>query len=88
MIEFHRSSNKHGVHPHDILHAIEHSLVSTDLEPDADPPKSLTIGPDRAGNMIEVVLLKLANNNRFLVIHAMKLRKQFNELLPGAKGPT
>ncbi len=87
MIEFHRSSSKHGVHPHDVLHAIEHSMVSTDLEPDADPPRILIIGPDRAGNLIEVVLLHLSND-RLLVIHATGLRKQFYELLPRAKGPT
>jgi hypothetical protein len=45
---------------HDVLHAVEHELVSIDLEPDADPPKVLVIGPDSAGNLLEVIVLVLA----------------------------
>lgn len=81
MIELHRSSSKHGVHPHDVLHALEHASVSIDLEPDADPPTILTIGPDRAGNLLEVIMLELTDNRR-IVIHTMKLRRQFHEVLP------
>lgn len=61
-------------------------MVSFDLEPDADPPKILVIGPDFAGNVLEVILLVL-NDDRLIAIHAMKLRRQFHELLPGEEGP-
>lgn len=30
-----------------------------DLEPDADPPKVLAIGPDPAGNLLEIIWLEL-----------------------------
>jgi len=53
-----------------------------DLEPDADPPRVLAIGPDRAGNLLEIIWLELGDE-RQLVVHAMKLRPIFHQLLPG-----
>lgn len=53
-----------------------------DLEPDADPPRVLAIGPDAAGNLLEIIWLELADDRR-LVIHAMRLRPVFYDLLPG-----
>jgi hypothetical protein len=58
-----------------------HSSLSTS-NPMADPPRLLVIGSDRAGNMVELIVLDLADE-RLLVIHAMPLRHQFYELLPG-----
>lgn len=52
-----------------------------DLEPDADPPKVLAIGPDTAGNLVEVIWLEVADDVN-LVIHAMPLRPAFYDLLP------
>lgn len=52
-----------------------------DLDPDGDPPKVLVIGPDRAGNLLEVIVLELAEG-RLLAIHAMPLRRSFYDLLP------
>lgn len=60
-------------------------MVSFDLEPDADPPKVLVIGPDSAGNLLEVIVLVLADD-RMIAIHAMKLRCHFYALLPGEEG--
>lgn len=57
-----------------------------DLDPDADPPKQLAIGPDQAGNLLEMIALILADD-RILVIHAMPLRSAFLDLLPGG-GPS
>jgi hypothetical protein len=56
------------------------SLVVVDVDPDADPPKLLVIGPDGAGNLLEVVVLTLADD-RVLVIHAMPPRAYY-DLLP------
>ena len=70
----------------DVLHAVEHEIVSVDLDPDADPPKVLVVGPDSAGNLLEVIVLVLTDD-RLIAIHAMKLRHQFYELLPGEEGP-
>jgi hypothetical protein len=52
-----------------------------DLDPDSDPPKQLAIGPYRAGNLLEVIVLVL-ENDRPLAIHAMPLRPVFHALLP------
>ena len=85
-MEIDRSAGKHGVAESDVLHAVEHEIVSVDLEPDADPPKILVIGPDLTGNLLEVIVLVLTDD-RLIAIHAMKLRRQFYELLPGEEGP-
>ena len=84
-MEFHRSAYKHGFGKRAILHAINNSLTVVDLEPDADPPKVLAIGPDTAGNLLEVVWLELQDEVN-LVIHAMPLRPAYYELLPTGFG--
>lgn len=86
-MEIHRSAGKHGVTDDDIVHAVEHEIVSIDLDPDADPPKVLVIGADPAGNLLEIIVLVL-EQERLIAIHAMRLRRQFYELLPGEEGPT
>jgi hypothetical protein len=85
-VRFHRSAFKHGVDEEAILHAVEHAVVVVDLEPDADPPKVLVIGPDPAGNLLEVIWLDLVDTE--LVIHAMELRPKFYDLLPTGEDPT
>lgn len=80
-MEFHRSAFKHGFAEPAIRHAIQHAFTVIDLDPDADPPKVLAVGPDPAGNFLEVIWLELADNVE-LVIHAMALRPVFLELLP------
>lgn len=81
-MEIHHPARRHGIDDHDIRHAIEHLVVVADIDPDADPPKLLAIGPGRAGNLLEVVVLTLASD-RLLVIHAMPLRRKYRRLLPG-----
>lgn len=83
-MEIHRSARRHGVSDAAIRHATDHPLVVIDLEPDGDPPKELAIGPDQAGNMLEVIVLVLAEE-RLLAIHAMPLRPSFFDLLPGGE---
>ena len=80
-MEIHRSVGKHGIDDTVIRHALNHAITIIDLEPDADPPKVLAIGPDRAGNLLEVIWLELADDID-LVIHAMPLRCAFYDLLP------
>ena len=63
-----------------MIHAVEHALVVIDMDPDADPPKALVIGPRTDGQLLEVIILSLANG-RQLVIHAMALRPTFHDLL-------
>jgi hypothetical protein len=80
-VEFHRSAARHGIAENDIIHAIEHAIVLVDLDADADPPKVLVIGPGHDAQLLEVIILNLAND-RELVIHAMPLRPTFYDLLP------
>ena len=83
-MEIHRSARRHGVTDDDIRHATAQPLVVVDLDADADPPKLLAIGPDAAGNLLEVIVLELADD-RLLAIHAMPLRPTFRDLLPGGE---
>ena len=80
-MEIHRSAFKHGVAEEDLRHAIDNALCWFDLDRASDPPKVLANGPDRSGNLLEVIALELADD-RWLVIHAMALRRSFYDLLP------
>lgn len=84
-MEIHRSARRHGISDEDIRHAAERPLVVVDLDPDADPAKVLVIGPDRAGNLLEVIVVELADD-RLLAIHAMPLRAIYYDLLPSREG--
>ena len=79
-VEIHRSARKHGIDEPAIRHALEHAITVVDLEPDTDPPRTLAIGPDPAGNLLEIIWLEFDEVD--LVIHAMPLRSQFYDLLP------
>ena len=83
-VEVHPAAYKHGVDADAIAHALAHAITVVDLEPDADPPRVLAIGPDRAGNLLEIIWLDASEEDQ-LVIHAMKLRPTFYELLPGGE---
>ena len=83
-VDIHQSARRHGVRDEDVRHAVEPALVVVDLDAEADPPKELVVGPDRAGNLIEVVLLSLIDDC-LLAIHAMPLRQKYRGLLPQAE---
>ncbi len=80
-MEIHHTAHEHGVSDAAIMYALANAITVVDLGPDADPPKVLAIGPDRAGNLLEVIWLELADDAQ-LVIHAMPLRSAFYDLLP------
>ena len=77
-MEIHSSARRHGIADDDILHAIEHSLVVDDLG--EDPDRWLVIGPDRAANLLEVIVLITAEGDE-MIIHAMPLRAAYRKLL-------
>jgi len=74
----HASARRHGVDDEDALHAVAHSLAVEDLGD--DPDRWLVVGPDSAGNMLEVVVL-LTEEGTELIIHAMPLRPIYRRLL-------
>lgn len=85
-MEVHRSARRHGLLDDDITHVTSRPLVVVDLDPDSDPPKILVVGPDRSGNLLEVIVLELAED-RLMAIHAMPLRRSFYDLLPRGGNP-
>ena len=49
-----------------------------------DPPlKHLLVGFDHLGNPLEVIAIEHEERNQMVVIHAMKLQKQYYYLLEG-----
>lgn len=76
-MEIHPSGRRHGIADDDILHAIEYSIVVDDLGD--DPDRWLVIGPDRAANLLEIVVLVTAEGDE-LIIHAMPLRPVYRTL--------
>jgi len=77
-VEIDDSARKHGVADQDILHAIDHALAIEDAG--EDPDRWLLIGPDTAGNLLEVVVLITVEGTQF-VIHAMPMRDKYARLL-------
>ena len=61
-----------------MLHAIEHALAVEDAG--EDPDRWLVIGPDAAGNLLEVVVL-ISSEGDQQVIHAMAMRSAYRRLL-------
>ena len=61
-----------------MFHAVEHALAVEDLGD--DPDRWLVIGPDRAANLLELVVL-LAEEGAEMIIHAMPLRAAYRKLL-------
>jgi hypothetical protein len=50
---------------------------------DIPPPKRLFVGFDHLGKALEIIAIEDIEQDRLVVIHAMKLRKQFYYLLEG-----
>ncbi len=77
-MEIRDSARRHKIADEDIRHAVEHALVVGDLDAD----KTLYLGPDRAANPLEVVAV-IRVGREPLVIHAMRMRKQYEPHLRG-----
>lgn len=80
-MEIHRSARRHQVPDEDIAHAYEHSIAWAELGD--DPPRYLVVGADRAGNLLELVVITVQNMH--LVIHAMTLRSSTQRELFGTE---
>jgi uncharacterized DUF497 family protein len=78
VVEIHPSARKHGVDDEDIRHAIAHALAIEDAG--EDPDRWLVIGPDRAGSLLEVVVLVTIEGAQ-VAIHAMRMRAKFRRLI-------
>ena len=77
-VEITESARKHGVADEDMLHAINHALAIEDAGD--DPDRWLVLGPDTAGNLLEVVVMITVEGTQF-AIHAMPMREKYRRLL-------
>lgn len=77
-MEIYRSARKHGIADEDIVHAVEHALTIGEQE-DA---KTLYLGPDRSGNLLELVSVARDDGTE-IVIHAMRMRAKYEPFLRG-----
>jgi len=80
-----KSALKHGCTIEDISHAVDMALYEHVLDADNDPPKLLIIGPDGAGNLLELVGGEIAENV-LLIWHADHCRAAYLDLLPKPGG--
>jgi uncharacterized DUF497 family protein len=72
------SALRHGVQAEDIEHALRNAVVVEEIAD--DPVRYLVLGPDRAANFLEIVVLDRPQGPA--VIHAMSMRTQYRRLLP------
>jgi hypothetical protein len=79
-VEVHQSARKHGVEDDDILQAATHYLIAYTIDNDR-PTRELRLGFDTTGRLLETVVF-LLDDGAELVIHAMKARPQYFDLLP------
>jgi hypothetical protein len=77
-VEIHHSARKHGIVDDDIVHAVDHALAIGEH----DDGKVLYLGPDRAGNLLEVVSVARDDGSE-IVIHAMPMRSKYEPFLRG-----
>ena len=72
------SAFKHGVAEADILHAYANAVRLVEIEQHGED-RLVVIGPDRAGNWLELVAVPADEADR--IIHADRLRPKFYEFL-------
>ncbi|WP_051923974.1 hypothetical protein [Bifidobacterium biavatii] len=72
-----RSAFKHGVPLEDSMYVVEHYMRREVMQ--EDPPKDLLLGFTQHGVALEVILL--FDDDRWWLIHAMPIRKKYNETL-------
>jgi len=75
------SAFKHGISRQSILYCLLH--FHNDIVIGDHAIKRLFVGFDHMGKALEIIAIEDDEQNRLVVIHAMKLRKQFYHLLSG-----
>lgn len=65
----------------DFERAARNCMYAADVEIGEPPHRRLYLGPDVAGNLLEVVALQLDDGDE-MVIHAMRMRPKYRKLLP------
>ena len=80
MLRIHDSALKHGYTREDISHAYDMALHEGVLDEDTDTPKLLVIGPDFAGNLLELIGDELEDGDVW-IWHAMRCRQKYLDFL-------
>lgn len=75
------SSRRHGIDDEDIQHCVINAMVIEEVA--EDPVRYLVLGPDRVGNLLELIVLDRPQGPA--VIHAMRMRPKYRGLLPGSE---
>lgn len=65
------SARKHGVRDDDLLHAFNNPTRAEDL----DEGLTMLVGPDRAGNLLEVGVVE--SDDGPVIVHAMPARPKY-----------
>ena len=81
-INIHESALRHDISSANILHAKRYAIAFFYLDQSSYEMKTLIVGPDTAGNLLELVGV-VRDNNELIVIHAMRLRPKFFKLIDG-----
>ncbi|MDV8009276.1 toxin [Rhodococcus sp. IEGM 1318] len=76
----HKSARNHGITEVAGIYAAEHHVYIADLDDD-NPARQLRLGFDPDGRLLELVVLRFDSGNE-LLIHAMKARSRYLDLLP------
>jgi len=75
-VEFHEAALQHNISKEDIVHALRYRTHDALIE--ELPDKWAVIGPNRAGNILELIYTEI-DNNTICVYHAMNVRDNFIE---------
>ena len=77
-MEIHASVRRHGISDDDMFNAVANTLAVENLG--EDPTRWLVVGPDRAANLLRIVVL-ISREGTEMIIHAMPLRPIYRRLL-------
>ena len=84
-MKLHQSARKHFARDQlteaGVIRAVEEAVFAAPLEDEDDPRRWLLLGFDDAARLLELVIL-IFDSGQELVVHAMKSRPQYLDLLP------
>ena len=72
------SARRHGIDEADIDHVIRNAIIVEEVAD--DPVRYLVLGPDRSGNLLELIVMDRPQGPA--VIHAMAMSAKYRRLLP------
>jgi hypothetical protein len=77
-VEILHSAFRHDIRAEDMQHVLNNALVIEEVAD--DPIRYLVLGPDRSGNLLELVVMDRPQGPA--IIHAMPMTEQYRRLLP------